>query len=319
MKISSKALIITVNFKSAECTVRFLSSASRLDGFSGCDWIVVDNGSQDGSIERIGEAVSGHTNIELLASPENLGYFGAATWALRHYRSLHLDDAPNWVIVCNNDIVFEDAGFLRRLLDRDPDAVGMIAPSILSALTGHDANPSIAQRPSRFRMMRYRMWLSNYYAMWFKQWLSPLVRKGLRKRSGTSVTPGGNAAREIYAPHGAFMIFSRKFFEAGCYIDEGFFLYAEEFSVAEMCRKVGLPIVHDPELKVCHQEGQSSGRMLTRKIHRYQKEGFEYALARHEDGYPELGDVLREKESAQTDACPDLVSLSGDISGDGTR
>ena len=305
------SLIITVNYRSGDCTLQFLKSASRLARFDTCHLVIVDNHSEDSSVACLRQAISEFPNVELLTSAQNRGYFGAASWALRHYLESHT--TPGWVVVCNNDIVFEDAQFLRLLLDRDPEAVGMIAPSILSGLTGHDANPSIGQRPSRFRMLRYRMWLSNYYAMWFKQWLSPFVRRALRGSTRATAGTGESVPCEIYAPHGAFMIFSRKFFEAGCYIDDGFFLYAEEFSVAEMCRKVGLRIVHDTELKVWHQEGQSSGRMLTRSIYQHQKEGFEYALARYEDGYPGLGgDPARGTVSAKADIGSDFVSLSGD-------
>ena len=61
----------------------------------------------------------------------------------------------------------------------------------------------------------------------------------------------------------SFLIFSRKFFEAGGFIDDGFFMYAEEFSVAEMCLRLGLPVIHDPDLRVRHEEGQTTGRMLS--------------------------------------------------------
>jgi GT2 family glycosyltransferase len=82
----------------------------------------------------------------------------------------------------------------------------------------------------------------------------------------------------IYAAHGAFLIFSRAYFEGGGYIDDGFFLYAEEFAVAEICRRLGLSVVHDPELRVIHSAHQSSGRMCTRTSFEQGKQGLDYAL-----------------------------------------
>ena len=282
MNDNAQALIITVNFRCADATLRFLNSASSLERFNRCHLLVVDNDSDDGSIDRIRSAVYGFSNVELLKSSQNRGYFGAANWALRHYLQRH--GAPEWVIVCNNDIEFDDSRFLQRLFEKDPSAAGVIAPSIVSGLTGHDANPSIRQRPSQFKMMRYRLWLSNYYAMWLKQWLSPHIR---RARFRFSTHSAGEGSR-IYAPHGSFLIFSRNFFEAGGFIDDGFFLYAEEFSVAEMCRQLRLPVIHDPELRVWHGEGQSTGRMLSRKVYQHQKSGFAYALRRYYNSYPEI-------------------------------
>jgi GT2 family glycosyltransferase len=281
-----KTLIITVNFQHADSAVCFLESASRLEEFGRCHVLVVDNDSADDSIYRIRRAIYGFGNVELMESWHNRGYFGAASWALRQYLARH--NVPDWVIVCNHDIVFDDPKFLVRLLKKEPEAAGVIAPSIISGLTRHDANPSIRHRPSSFRMWRYRVWLGNYYAMWLKQWLSPAIRKARQKLFKGTASGRKGVTSLIYAPHGAFLIFSRKFFEAGGFIDDGFFLYAEEFSVAEMCRQLRLPVMHDPELRVWHREGQSTGRMLSRRVYHHQKNGFAYALRRYKNSYPEI-------------------------------
>ena len=287
MKNDCKAVIITVNFRQNEFAVRFLTSASRLEGFPHCHLIVVDNDSDNSSVSRLRRASAEFLNVELLTSPENGGYFGAASRALRHYLESH--SVPDWVVISNDDVEFEDSQFLQRLFQKDPMSAAVIAPSIISSLTTHDANPSIRRRPSRLRMWRYRLWLSNYYAMWFKQWLSPYVRRARFGLSNRTPAPAKSVSSQIYAPHGAFMIFSRKFFEAGGFIDDGSFLYAEEFCVAEMCRQLRLPVIHDPELRVRHAESQTLGRMLSRRVYQHQKNGFRYILARYNNSYPELG------------------------------
>jgi len=299
MKGSSKVLIITVNFRQDQCTLRLLKSATKLNRFASCDLLIVNNNAEVNSVSNIRRASAEFGNVELLEAPQNGGYFGAANWALRHY--LERLGAPDWVVVCNNDIVFDDPHFLLRLLVKDPGRLGMIAPSIVSGLTGYDENPSIRHRPSRFRMWRYRVWLSNYYMMWFKQWLSPSVRKirhALKKWTGSADC---GTAETIYAPSGSFLIFSRKFFEAGGFIDDGSFLYAEEFRVAEMCRHLGLPVIHDPELRVWHEGSQSTGRMLSRTVYLHQKQGFAYALARYQGAYPELGTTASRVQMDVTD------------------
>jgi len=291
VKERAKALIITVNFRQDECTLRFLNSATQLDEFAACHLLIVNNNSDNNSASGIRQAAAKFRNIELLASPQNSGYFGGANWALRSYLESH--ETPEWVVVCNNDIVFDDPKILRRLFERDPDTAGMIAPSIVSGITGFDENPSIRHRPSRFRMWRYRFWLSSYYLMWFKQWLSPFVRRIRYTLKKWMLGSNSRAAKSIYAPSGAFLVFSREFFEAGGFIDDGSFLYAEEFRVAEMCRCLGLAVIHEPQLRVWHEGSQSTGRMLSKSVYRYQKEGFSYALARYESSYPKSGTTTR--------------------------
>ena len=309
MNDNAQALIITVNFRGADATLRFLNSASNLDEFDSCRLLVVDNDSEDGSIYRIRQAIYGCDNVELLESSQNRGYFGGANWALRRYLESH--GAPEWVIVCNNDIEFADCRFLQRLFEKNPSAAGVIAPSIISGLTGHDANPSIRRRPSRFRMWRYGVWLVNYYAMWLKQWLSPFIRRA-RYKFSTRTPSGEGVSTRIYAPHGSFLIFSRKFFEAGGFIDDGFFLYAEEFSVAEMCRQLGLSVIHDPELRVWHAEGQSTGRILSRSVYQHQKSGFAYALRRYNNSYPEIEAAAPVIREPITDAASSAIAAVGD-------
>ncbi len=309
----ARVLIITVNFRHAACTLQFLRSASHLEDFSKCDLLIVDNNSEDGSVGSIRQFIVGFGDVELLESTKNRGYFGACNWALRRYLASH--GAPDWVIVCNNDILFHDREFISQLLEKDPDAVGVVAPAIISGLTGHDSNPSIRRRPRDFQMMRYRLWLSSYPAMWLKQWLSPFVRRARFALSRRTLPPGKGLSRPIYAPHGSFLIFSRKFFEAGGFIDDGFFLYAEEFCVAEMCRHLGLPVIHDPELRVWHEESQSTGRMLSRSVYVHQKAGFSYARSRYEGSYPELGMAARPARIG----IPDLTPESRPVRAAGNR
>jgi GT2 family glycosyltransferase len=276
---NAKTLIITVNYKRPESTLDLLESMSNLSGFAAADVIIVDNASADGSAARISQRISSLANVSLLESQTNRGYFGGANWALHHY--LARKPMPGWIMVCNNDILFQDSNFLSNVFQRDPSTAAVLAPAVIARLTGVDANPFLRRRPSHWQMQRYKLWLSHYYLTWFKQWLAPYVRI-LRHhvkewRSGvTKPVP-----TSIYAPHGAFIIFSRAFFDAGGTIDDGFFLYAEEFCVGETCYRLGLPVIHDPDLRVWHNAHQTTGRMLTRPTYNHQRQGFIYALRKY--------------------------------------
>lgn len=273
VKTCCRVLIITVNYKGARTTEEFLRSAGCLKDFASAHLIVVENGSGDDSADTLRSIVAQFYNVELLESRENRGYFGAAKWALEHFRKSASCD-PDWIIVCNNDITFKDDSFLTALLRRDSKTEHVIAPAIVTP-DEIDCNPFLRERPSAFQLARFGFWQSNYYLMWFKQWLSPHVR-GVRHRLHRRHLKASRTA--IYAPHGAFLIFSHAYFERGGYIDDGFFLYAEEFSVAEICRRLGLSVTHDPELRVWHEAHQVTGRMCNRKTFEWGREGFKYAV-----------------------------------------
>lgn len=311
---SDGALLITVNFKQTDCTLRFLKSTFLLERLSESHVVIVDNNSGDGSVTCIQDAIRGRDNVELAASARNRGYFGGARWALDRYLVSH--PLPPWVIVCNNDIVFDEPKFLETLVKTDPTTVGMLAPSIVSRLTGHDANPSIENRPGAFRIWQYRLWFSNYCAMWVKQWLWPFVRKARKKVRRPRPVLRSHPRTQIYAPHGAFLIFSRQFFEAGGFIDDGSFLYGEEFLVAEMCRQLRLPVVHDQALRVWHAEGRTLGRMLTREMFGHQRSGFRYAMYRYRNGYPELappGSSVQAQATPEPGTARSLPAVGGNV------
>ena len=53
----------------------------------------------------------------------------------------------------------------------------MIAPSIISNLTGHNQNPQILKRPTKMKMKIYSLTWNNYYLGVLYIYISFLVRK----------------------------------------------------------------------------------------------------------------------------------------------
>jgi GT2 family glycosyltransferase len=273
------ALIITVNYKGADSTARFIESVSGIACFQRAHVIVVENGSCDGSAEKLRPLVAEFSNVELLESPVNRGYFGGANWALQ--QCLARGSKPSWVIVCNNDISFCDRQFLSKLFQRNLRDAAVIAPAIIARETGVDCNPFLRGRPTPLQLLRIRLWHSSYYLMWLKKLLSPHVRMLQHHLCVFFPKSGPRQAAPIYGAHGAFFIFSRSYFEAGGYIDDGHFLYVEELCVAEICVHLRLRVVHDPNLQVWHEGHRVTGRQLNRAMYEYAKGGLHYALRKY--------------------------------------
>src|SRR3990172_7762179 len=91
--------IVVVNWNGWQHTVRCLDSLRRLD-YPNYRVIVVDNGSTDGSRERIRAA---HPDTELVEAEKNFGFGGGANIGIR----AALDSGTDYVWVLNNDIVVE--------------------------------------------------------------------------------------------------------------------------------------------------------------------------------------------------------------------
>jgi len=279
----SGAVVITVNYKSGDSALALLTSLERTKAFSEIEVVVVDNSPGEEDLPKIRSAVGKYANAELIESPTNRGYFGGGRLGFDHYLEQG-NGLPDWVIVCNTDVQIEDEEFLSKLFRQDPEAVGVIAPRI-QALPGRvDQNPFMRRRPGPLRWVNLRFVSSNYAVavvwdwLWrrksqFKSWLAARRRSSL---------PDHAAEREsIYAAHGSFFIFSRRYFEAGGFLDGNLFLYGEEISVAEICRSLGLPVVYEPSLCVLHKEHQSTGRVLSRFTYECQKKAMQYVTSRY--------------------------------------
>src|SRR5882762_7093902 len=106
----------------------------------------------------------------------------------------------------------------------------------------------------------------------------------MAERRGQSLQHVNAKSETIYAAHGSFFIFSRRYFEAGGFLDGNLFLYGEEISVAEICRSLRLPVVYEPSLCVLHNEHQSTGKRISRFSYECQKNALRYVTSRYLSG-----------------------------------
>ena len=272
------ALIITVDHRSPELTARMLASFRRTSAFNDLALLVVRNGSD--SCVYNGEYSTRKTdeNIWVLECALNLGYFGSAKRGLQWYQEAQ-NGLPEWIIVCNNDVRVEQTDFFERLIQLNSSGVGVVAPAVISTETGLNQNPFMVRRPGRWRIGELRFWLRSYYLARFHEKLSEWKKAAMvlqQKLLRSSLDTVTLKPMVIYAPHGSFLIFNKLFFERGGSLDDKAFLFHEEISLAEMCRRIGLPVVYHPELEILHDEHSTRGRPFTRTIYQYQRQSLEY-------------------------------------------
>lgn len=279
------SLVIGINYKTDEHAAQFARSLT-LYSAEDVSVILVDN-SDRGDPRAFNRLIhEANPDVRCVQAPGNLGYFGGANFGLKQYRADF--PLPEWVVVCNVDIEFKDPGFFVTLRQMEAtQGVGVVAPRIWSARFQRDLNPKITQRPTRRRMLFYKVIFGNYYLQAAYEILS-VAKYGLKKqirsalarflkRPGHNTTSGGSAP--MYASHGSCMIFNRRYFVSGGSIEYPVFLFGEEIFVAETARQLGLSVVHCPQLWVFDKEHASTGGALrSRKVARYMKEATDYLV-----------------------------------------
>jgi GT2 family glycosyltransferase len=280
MEEPTKVLMVVVHYKAHDGVLELLDSLQRLKGFCDLDLVIVDNCSGEEQLSTIRRAVTQVPNAEVLESSINRGYFGAAKYAF----DLHLGkghDLPDWIIVCNHDVFIEDKDFFLKLFNQD-SAVGVIAPRIQAVPTKIDQNPFMRRRPGWWRRFTMRLYSAAYPLAVTWDWLSRQKRVLISRIPPWISRSQRNSGRQtIYAAHGSFMIFSRKYFEAGGTLDDQLFLFGEEIVVAESCRMLGLRVIFDSALSVLHNEHQSVGNGMSRRMFGYHREAVRHVLSKY--------------------------------------
>jgi GT2 family glycosyltransferase len=260
-------LVVTAQYGNIDDTTSLVASLAQLERPPTLSLIVVDNSREDGlaGIGNLAGSVS--FPLKCVRPGSNLYYWGGAAYALEPFMR-NPGSLPRWVMICNNDIVIPDPGFLSRLVSLDPAEYPIIAPEIVSHSTGKRQNP-LLDSPPTFRQ-RLKWWV---YDRGF-----PIATAMLRvhRRFHDMVPPRGNPRqnlqeRDIYAPHGACVILSSAFFERGGSLDTSVPMFAEELTLAATAARLGMAVRYVPSLRVVHREHSTTGPHLTREKYRMER------------------------------------------------
>ena len=201
----------------------------------------------------------------------NTYYWGGAALALQTLL-LDYNGPPQWIIVCNNDIIFPQIDFIKKLSALDPDKYHVIGPTIYSSVTGKNLNPYMDQPIRRLE----KIYLSLFYINYVSARIMQIALKWLKKLASIFKRPVASKIKKIYAPHGSFVIFSNQYFKRGGWIDSNYEMYGEEVTTAEIAKKNKIHIYFVPELEVIHVVHSSTTNHSWKREFNYAKTAYLY-------------------------------------------
>ncbi len=221
--------------------------------------LVIINNSKEIDLNNLN-----NKHISVINTEKNLGYFGAVKYGMEQYPI----ESYDYIIVCNNDLTIASKDFFKKV-DEKLEKWDIIAPST-KTLNNIEQNPHRQSKPSVLRKIFHKVYFSNYKIAW-------LLEKTIElKKEQTKNSKKEQNEREIFSPHGAFIIISSIFFKRGGYIDDGYFLYGEEDSIAAQAENLKIEIGYVPELEVRHLESISTGRSISKEKYKYRKSAYQY-------------------------------------------
>lgn len=230
MKIS----VILINYKTPKLLVRCIESI-RTTHPEIDDIIVVDNNSQDESVETI---QSRYPDIKIIASPTNPGFATAANWGMNYGKY-------DTFLILNPDISVENRSIEKLYQALWSDAsIGLVAPKLL--------NPD--------RSLQYS-------CLEFQKFMTPIYRRtrlgerevGKRELERFQMKQWDhNDQREVGWAIGAALMIKKEVVDKIGPMDERFFLYYEDMDYCRRVWEAGYKVVYVADAVMLHEHQRLS-------------------------------------------------------------
>lgn len=268
--------IITVNFGDTKPTESLIDSVIKFDNINSIKIGIADNGASSKSSSQLKKILNQtKLDIKIFSYKKNLYYWPAAKKVLNNLKK-SVGSYPDWVIICNNDIIFSDCNFLCQLEKIDTNKYPIVGPNIINS-HGETLNPFMILPLSKIKKL--------YWNLYFFSYLSSRLLLGLRKLinffSLKLKSKNEDMVKGVYAIHGSAVLFSNYFFEAGGSLDDKFEMYGEELTLAETAKQLRLPITFFPHLNLTHDEHKSTDKMNQRDLFFKAKSSYNYFQSKY--------------------------------------
>lgn len=236
-----------------ECT----DSIMRLDTTGEVHIVLVDNDSNKTEEER--ELLQGqykdNQKVEIIKIQENTGFSRANNIGYAYTMQQH---NPDYVIIANNDIVFEQKDFLNKMKDvYETYAYAVLSPDVVRREDGMHQSP-IDIKARTVKQVNYTIYMNAVCLKLFPVIYPLLWWNDCRQRKRKQQQVKKKMCQNI-VPCGACIILSRQFTkkEDKVFAPETKFYY-EEYILQYQCIKKGYNILYYPELQVIHGDGIST-------------------------------------------------------------
>ena len=214
--------IIIPNFNGEQFLKECLNSIKK-QNFSHFEVIIVDNGSNDGSVEYIKD---NYDEFTLIQNQKNLGFATAVNQGIKSSNA-------EYVFLLNNDteLEVECVSKLLNCIDKDENIF-----SVSSKMIQNQDRNLIDDAGDEYTLLGYT-----------------------KKVGNNRSTELYQSKREIFSACAGAALYRRNIFDIIGYFDENFFAYMEDVDISYRARIYGFKCVYCPEAVVYHDVSATSG------------------------------------------------------------
>lgn len=230
--------IIIINYNVKEFLQNLIHSLQKALSKITHEIIVVDNASDDGSVEFIRDKFP---QIHLIVNKTNVGFSKANNEALKISKG-------KFILLINPDTIVSEDTINRMIyfLNQNPDA-GLAGCKILNP----DGSLQLACR---------RSFPGPWTSFCKVTGLSTLFPKSKLFAKYNLTYLDENSTYEVDAISGSFMMMNREAYEKVGGFDEQFFMYGEDLDLCYRIQKNGYKVYYYPGTQIIHYKGESTKR-----------------------------------------------------------
>lgn len=267
--MTPKIILIAVCYNSYKDTLELLKSieSSYKNACKKIQLTVIINDNSDNSSDASLLSEDWSFSFKVLRHG-NLGYFPSFRNSLE--KLLQKKQNYDYIIMCNVDLKISENFFMKLLEINLLNNCGIIAPNIISTrYNNQKLNPKIQKKITRKKLKILEAISSNIILFSLHYYISRLRNKNKKNNIQHD---------SIYAPHGAFVIFTKKAIDKKSLLKYPIFLFGEEIFLAEEMANRNLTIEYKPSLKVYDKGHGSISLKSLAFIAKHQKKSYTYLL-----------------------------------------
>lgn len=259
---------VAVNYNGSDFTKEYIDSVNTIntDLEDEIYIIIVDNASNESDRIKLASFESKYSNLEVIFSAENLGYFKGLNKGIENIKK----DRNTIIIVGNNDLTFDDNFLLNFKEIQYEKEVLVIAPNIITK-EGRQQNPHVIEEVSKIEKLKASIYNSNYYIGQGFRFINQSIKKMRNKPTPLTNNYG---QMKIKRGIGACYVLSPNFFEHFTKLDDRVFMWGEEALLSNQVESVGGITLYDPTIKIVHHESASVKSIESKKKYYMVKESY---------------------------------------------
>lgn len=265
-------VFVILHYQNIDDTTNCIDSIKRLNGLNDENYkiVLVDNKSPNNTGTELENKFKNDENVDVILLDKNYGFSKANNIAFKKAQEYN----PSYILVLNNDILFEDEDFILKLnkVQNEAESYDIICPDIIN-LKGEHQNPLRADEMPLKKAYKNMIYESIFTISMNFPGIRKIVLEKRTKRENAwfekYYTENKKVDTKTFVPFGAFIIYMNDWLknENVAFVSDTF-MYMEEDMLNVYIKAKGYNMLFDEELKVKHLEGQSTKKVSKNEYRR---------------------------------------------------